>query len=43
MIRKCDIVRAEPMTTSLMPAGFDKSLTPAELRDLMTFLLTEKP
>ena len=42
-IRKSDIVRAEPMTTSLMPAGFDKSLTPAELRDLMTFLLTEKP
>jgi hypothetical protein len=33
----------EPMTISLMPEGIDKALTPAELRDLMTYLLTEQP
>ncbi len=39
-IKKPDIAKTEPMTTSLMPAGLEKNLTPAELRDLMTFLLT---
>lgn len=39
-LRKADIERLEPMTVSLMPAGLEKGLTPVELRDLMTFLLT---
>jgi putative heme-binding domain-containing protein len=42
-IPKADIARTEPMTVSLMPAGIDKTLTAEELRDLMTFLLTEVP
>jgi len=37
------IAKTEPMTVSLMPAGLDKVLTAEELRDLMTFLLTEPP
>ncbi len=41
VLKKSDIERAEPMNTSLMPAGLDKTLTPEELRDLMTYLLTE--
>ncbi|MBI3880870.1 MAG: c-type cytochrome [Verrucomicrobia bacterium] len=41
-LKKTDIVKVEPMTLSLMPEGIDKALTPAELRDLMTYLLTEK-
>ena len=41
-LKKADIVKVEPMTLSLMPEGIDKALTPAELRDLMTYLLTEK-
>jgi putative heme-binding domain-containing protein len=40
-LKKADIVKVEPMTVSLMPEGMDKTLTPAELRDLMTYLLTE--
>lgn len=39
---KKDIVKIEPMTLSLMPEGLDKALTPGELRDLMTYLLTER-
>jgi putative heme-binding domain-containing protein len=42
-LKKSDIVKVEPMTVSLMPEGMDKALTPAELRDLMTYLLTEQP
>ena len=41
-LKKSDIVKVEPMTLSLMPEGLDKALTPAELRDLMTYLLTEQ-
>ena len=41
-LKKSDIVKIEPMTISLMPEGMDKALTPAELRDLMTYLLTER-
>ncbi len=40
-LKKSDITKTEPMTVSLMPAGLDKVLTRDELRDLMTFLLTE--
>jgi len=40
-IRKSDIKTIEPMSVSLMPTGLDKALTPEELRDLMTYLLTE--
>lgn len=39
-IKKSDIARSDPLPVSLMPAGLDKTLTPDELRDLMTFLLT---
>jgi len=40
-LRKADISTSEPMTVSLMPAGLEKTLTREELRDLMTYLLTE--
>jgi putative heme-binding domain-containing protein len=39
-LRKADIQRAEPMTVSLMPGGLQQGLSPTELRDLMTYLLT---
>jgi putative heme-binding domain-containing protein len=42
-LKKADISKTEPMSVSLMPAGVDKMLTPEELRDLMTYLLTEPP
>jgi putative heme-binding domain-containing protein len=42
-VPKKDIAKVEPMTVSLMPAGLDKALTTEELRDLMTYLLTEEP
>jgi putative heme-binding domain-containing protein len=42
-LNKSAIAKTEPMTVSLMPAGIDTSLTPAELRDLMTYLLRESP
>lgn len=42
-LEKADILKAEPLKTSLMPAGLDKTLTTEELRDLMTFLLTAPP
>ncbi len=41
-LKKADITKVEPMTLSLMPEGIDKALTPGELRDLMTYLLTER-
>jgi len=40
-LEQTKITRIEPMSVSLMPAGLDKILTKEELRDLMTFLLTE--
>ena len=40
-LKKADVTKTEPLKTSLMPAGLDKALTAEELRDLMTFLLTE--
>ena len=42
-LKKADIAKTEPMTVSLMPAGLDKVLSKEELRDLMTYLLTETP
>jgi putative heme-binding domain-containing protein len=39
-LKKSDIAKTEPMTVSLMPAGLEKNLSTTELRDLMTFLLT---
>jgi putative heme-binding domain-containing protein len=41
-LAKKDIIKAEPMALSLMPAGMDKVLSKEELRDLMTYLLTEE-
>jgi putative heme-binding domain-containing protein len=40
-IPKSEITKAEPLKTSLMPAGLDKALSPDELRNLMAWLLTE--
>jgi len=42
-LKKSEINKTEPMTVSLMPVGLDKAHTPEELRDLMTFLLTDPP
>jgi putative heme-binding domain-containing protein len=42
-LAKVEIVKSEPMAVSLMPVGLDKALTAEELRDLMTYLLTERP
>jgi putative heme-binding domain-containing protein len=42
-ILKDSIVKTEPMKLSLMPTGLDKALTNEELRDLLTFLLTDSP
>ena len=42
-LQKTGIAKTEPMTVSLMPAGLDKVLSKEELRDLMTYLLTEAP
>ncbi len=39
-LKKSDIAKTEPMSVSLMPPALDKNLTPAELRDLMAYLLT---
>ena len=40
---KNSIIKTAPMKISLMPTGLDKALTPEELQDLLTFLLTEAP
>ena len=40
-LKKSDILKTEPMKVSLMPTGLDRALSPTELRDLMTYLLTE--
>jgi putative heme-binding domain-containing protein len=42
-LKKSDIVSAEPLPVSLMPPGLDKTLSKEELRDLMTYLITEGP
>ncbi|MDB6068906.1 MAG: hypothetical protein JWL81_77 [Verrucomicrobiales bacterium] len=39
-VRKDQILKSEPLTVSLMPPGLDKLLTPAERKDLMTYLLS---
>lgn len=41
-LKKSNIAKTEAMTVSLMPEGLDKALTKEELRNLMTYLLTEK-
>jgi putative heme-binding domain-containing protein len=41
-VTKTQIEEIKAMTTSFMPIGIEKTLAPAELRDLMTYLLTEK-
>ena len=42
-LKKSGIAKTEPMSVSLMPPGLDQTLTSAELRDLMTYLLTSVP
>lgn len=39
-LKKSNIAKTESMTVSLMPPGLEKNLTATELRDLITFLLT---
>lgn len=41
-VKKTEVAKAEPLSQSLMPVGLDKALTTEELRDLMTYLLTEQ-
>jgi putative heme-binding domain-containing protein len=41
-VKKTEIEEVKAMTTSFMPVGIEKILAPEELRDLMTYLLTEK-
>ena len=41
-LKKASIAKTQPMTVSLMPVGIEKTLTPEELRDLMTYLLLEE-
>ncbi len=41
-LKKATISKTEALPISLMPAGLDKALTAAELRDLMTYLLRER-
>ncbi len=41
-IPRKDIVSMKPSTVSLMPEGFDETLTNAELTDLLAFLQAEK-
>ena len=40
ILQKSSIAKTEPMPASLMPAGLLQALTPAERKDLMTFLLS---
>jgi putative heme-binding domain-containing protein len=42
-LKKSQISKTEALATSLMPPGLDKTLSATELRDLMTYLLTEAP
>lgn len=42
-VKKTDIKSSRPVAASLMPAGLDTILTDSERRDLMTFLLMERP
>lgn len=42
-IKKSDIDEINPLKVSLMPAGIEKLLSKDEIRDLMTYLLTEPP
>jgi hypothetical protein len=42
-VKRSDIASTTPSKVSLMPAKLNEALKPDELRDLMTFLLTEPP
>ncbi len=42
-IKQSDIASVKPMQKSLMPEGLVSALNPEELRDLMTYILTEAP
>ena len=42
-ISKAKLVSAQPMPVSLMPPGLDQTLEKEELRNLMAYLLKEKP
>lgn len=43
LIRKADIEALAPLANSLMPVGIEQLLTPAEIRDLMAYLLSGTP
>ena len=42
-LKKADIEETAPMSISFMPSGIDKLLSPEELRDVITFLMTDEP
>lgn len=42
-VKKAQIAKSEALPVSLMPPGLDATLSPTELRDLMTYLLRETP
>lgn len=42
-VPRADVVGLTPAKTSVMPDGLLDGLTPAQVRDLMTFLLTDPP
>jgi putative heme-binding domain-containing protein len=42
-LKRSEVEAMTPMAKSLMPEGLDKLLTDVELKDLMTFLMTEPP
>ncbi len=42
-VAKSNITSTRPSAISLMPEGLLQTLKPAQVRDLMTFLLTERP
>ena len=42
-IQKAEMDQIVPMGASLMPAGIEKRLSKTEMRDLMTYLLSEPP
>ncbi|MEO7598886.1 MAG: hypothetical protein ABIV50_08135 [Opitutus sp.] len=42
-ISRRDIASLKPRGSSLMPPALDRTMTPGQLRDLITYLLTPKP
>jgi putative heme-binding domain-containing protein len=43
VVRKGEIDELVPLPVSVMPAGIEKLLSPTEIRDLMGYLLSDRP